>query len=248
MGANEFDHPFIAASYDVVEGSREDLDLYASIAEELAARSVLDIGCGTGTLAVRLAAEGLSVTGVEPAGEMLNVARSKPHAEKVSWIHGTAPDAVGMARDPQTSGLPADLAVMTANVAQVFLSDDDWLQTLRAVHTCLVPGGHLVFETRIPERRAWEDWARHRESTAHMPGVGTVRESFEITAVDLPYVSFRSENHLPDGTVVPAESTLIFRPLEDIERTLAESGFTLRETRDAPDRPGREWVVIAQRS
>lgn len=248
MPANEFDHPFVASTYDTVEGSREDLDLYASIADEMGARSVLDVGCGTGALAVRLAAEGRAVTGVDPAGEMLEVARGKPHAEKVHWIHGTAVDAVPVAEAPEARGLPAELAVMTGNVAQVFTRDEDWLATLRAVHACLVPGGHLVFETRIPERRSWEDWAQQRESRWHAPGVGEVREVFEVSEVDLPLVSFRSDSHLPDGTVVPSTSTLIFRSREEIARTLAEAGFEFLGTRDAPDRPGWEWVVIARRS
>lgn len=51
MAVNEFDHPFIAATYDQVEGSREDLDQYVGIARALGARSVLDIGAGTGTFA-----------------------------------------------------------------------------------------------------------------------------------------------------------------------------------------------------
>lgn len=242
MRVNEFDHPFVASSYDEVEGSREDLDLYVSVAGELRARSVLDIGCGTGVLAVRLAEDGYAVTGVDPAGAMLEVAREKPGADTVRWVHGTALDVPVATEDDRV-----DLAVMTGNVAQVFLTDSDWLATLSAVHTCLTPGGHLVFETRIPERRAWEDWAQWGESTRQIAGVGEVRDSFEVVDVDLPFVSFRSDNRLPDGSIVTAESTLVFRSLDAITQTLAAAGFEFVETRDAPDRPGREWVVIARR-
>lgn len=240
MPANEFDHPFVAASYDVMDGPRDDLDLYVDVARELGARSVLDIGCGTGTLAIRLAADGYAVTGVDPAGAMLDVARGKPGAERVRWVHGTAVDAAA------SGDLLVDLAVMTGNVAQVFLTDDDWLGTLRAVRACLVPGGHLVLETRVPERRAWEDWARHGTSTHAVPGVGEVTETFELLEVDLPFVTFRSDSRLPDGSVVGARSTLVFRPMAEIRRTLGEAGYRVVDVRDAPDRPGREWVVIAQ--
>jgi hypothetical protein len=44
-------------------------------------------------------------------------------------------------------------------VAQVFLADEDWAQALQGIHAALRPGGCLVFETRRPERRAWEEWA-----------------------------------------------------------------------------------------
>ena len=76
--------------------------------------------------------------------------------------------------------------------------------------------------------------------------MGTVREVFEVTEVELPLVSFRSDSHLPDGTVVPFTSTLTFRSLEQIQQTLVEAGFEFLEARDAPDRPGREWVVLAR--
>lgn len=238
--ASNFDNPISAAIYDQAEGSREDLDHYVAIVEELAADSVIDVGCGTGTLAIMLADRGRVVTGVDPAGAMLDVARAKPGAEKVRWLHGTA-EALPIVPS-------ADLAMMTGNVAQVFVTDEQWLGTLRAVHDALGPLGHLVFETRIPERRAWEEWTQRGSSTYQVEGVGTVRDVFEVVQVHEPYVTFRSDNTLPDGSVVPNESTLIFRSMPELERTLALAGFTICEVRDAPDRPGREWVVIAQRS
>ncbi|MFX0538386.1 class I SAM-dependent methyltransferase [Ornithinimicrobium sp. Y1847] len=239
--ANEFDHPLSAAIYDQAEGSREDLDHYAALVEELDARSVIDVGCGTGVFAIMLADRGLAVSAVDPAGAMLDVARAKPGAERVRWVHGTAELL------PDLPHPPVDLAVMTGNVAQVFLTDGQWLATLRALHDVLVPGGHLVFETRIPERRAWEEWATWGSSVFEVDGVGEVRDEFILLRVCEPYVTFSSDNTLPDGTVVPNESTLIFRSMPDLERTLTEAGFSIREVRDAPDRPDREWVVIAQR-
>ncbi len=80
------------------------------IAHEVEAQRVVDVGCGTGSLAVRLAARGFSVTGVDPAVASLDVARAKPHGELVTWVHGDATSLVGIEA--------ADLAVMTGNVAQ----------------------------------------------------------------------------------------------------------------------------------
>ncbi|MEJ7707650.1 MAG: class I SAM-dependent methyltransferase [Nocardioidaceae bacterium] len=51
---------------------------------------VLDVGCGTGTFALLLADRGLEVIGVDPAAGSLDVARAKPGAERVRWIHGDA--------------------------------------------------------------------------------------------------------------------------------------------------------------
>ncbi|HJF77110.1 MAG TPA: class I SAM-dependent methyltransferase [Brevibacterium linens] len=69
-----------------------------------------------------------------------------------SSVVGTTVD---VSADPRRQG-QFDLATMTANVAQVFLSDDDWMATLQAIKTCLRPGGHLIFEARRPADRGWE--------------------------------------------------------------------------------------------
>jgi SAM-dependent methyltransferase len=225
-----FSDPRLARIYDTFDGPRDDLSLYLDIADEVAARSVLDVGCGTGSLAVLLAASGRSVVGVDPALASLEIARAKD--SRVTWIRG---DATSL------PALQVDLATMTGNVAQVFLGDD-WEATLRGVHGALRPGGHLVFETRRPERRAWEDWARS------MPRVlGGVREQFELLGVSMPFVSFRHTYRFPDGSRVASESTLRFRSRAEIEASLVRCGFAVVDVRDAPDRPGREFVFIARK-
>jgi SAM-dependent methyltransferase len=47
-----FEHQRLVAIYDALDPDRSDLDLYADIADELGARHLLDVGCGTGTFAL----------------------------------------------------------------------------------------------------------------------------------------------------------------------------------------------------
>ena len=56
---------------------------------------VLDLGCGTGMLASRIASEGLQVFGADPALAMLRVARSRPGGERVIWLQVTVTDRDG---------------------------------------------------------------------------------------------------------------------------------------------------------
>ncbi|WP_067135094.1 class I SAM-dependent methyltransferase [Microtetraspora malaysiensis] len=235
-----FSHPRLALVYDAFDGDRDDLAAYLAIADELGAERVLDVGCGTGSLAVLLADGGRTVVGVDPAEASLEVARAKDPTGRITWIHGDA---------TTVPALDADLAVMTGNVAQVFLTDDDWARTLRGIHAALRPGGHLVFETRRPERRAWEDWAADTAPvTLDVPGVGSVEQRLAVTDVSLPFVSFRhTYRFLADGAVVTSDSTLRFRDRDEVGTSLAAGGYRVVDVREAPDRPGRELVFVAER-
>jgi SAM-dependent methyltransferase len=238
-----FDEPRLAAIYDALDPDRSDLDAYLAMVAEFGARSMLDLGCGTGVFALMLAERGIEVVGVDPAGASLDVARAKPGADRVTWIHGDA-SAI-------PAGASVDMVTMTANVAQVFVTDADWVATLAAVHGALRPGGYLVFESRDPARRAWEEWTEERtRSTTDIPGVGRVTDWVQVTDVidDGALVTFESPNVFEaDGTVITSRSTLRFRPREAIEAALVQSGFEVDDVRDAPDRPGRELVFVSRR-
>ncbi|MEV4642418.1 class I SAM-dependent methyltransferase [Actinoplanes sp. NPDC049548] len=236
-----FADPRLAAVYDALDGPRDDLPAYLSIADELGARRVVDIGCGTGSLALVLAGSGRTVVGVDPAAASLAVARSKDGAAAVEWHLG------GAAKTPQCR---ADVAMMIGNIAQVFLTDRDWDEALRGVRGALRSRGHVVFETRRPSFRAWEEWAADTGTvTRDVPGAGLVEQRFTLTAVDLPLVSFRfTYRFLSDGAVLVSDSTLRFREREEVEASLAAAGFRVLQVREAPDRPGREDVFIAQRA
>lgn len=231
----------LAEIYDPLDPDRSDLEAYAAIADELGVHSVLDVGCGTGTFACMLARRGLEVTGVDPATASLEVARSKPGAERVRWVHGDATSLPPM---------QVDLATMTGNVAQVFLGDRVWAETLQGIHAALAPGGHLVFETRPPAKEAWREWTRQRTyRRVDITGVGPVETWIVLTDVEPPFVSFRHTFVFgSDGTTVTSDSTLRFRDRDEVERSLRTAGFTVDEVRDAPDRPGRELVFLARRT
>jgi len=53
---------------------------------DLRGRRVLDVGCGTGRHAIRLAQAGADVTAIDFSSGMMGIAKSKPGAERVAWI------------------------------------------------------------------------------------------------------------------------------------------------------------------
>jgi SAM-dependent methyltransferase len=239
-----FANPRLAELYDHFDGDRSDLDAYLAIAQELSAHCVVDVGCGTGVFACLLANHGFDVIGVDPAEASLTVARRKPGADRITWLLGDARALTNCGEGPV-----ADLVTMTANVAQVFLSDEDWLATLGHIHAALLPTGHFVFEVRDPAQRAWEQWNREASSVSiTIDGTGTVEGWVELTEVALPFLSFRwSYRFGEDGATVTSDSTLRFRTRAEITDSLTASGFGVCDVRDAPDRPGKEFVFLARK-
>jgi SAM-dependent methyltransferase len=187
-----------------------------------------------------LADRGITVVGIDPARASLDVAKGKPGSDRVRWICG---DAAAI------PALRADLATMTANVAQAIAAPEAWRRTLQRAHRALRPGGRLVFETRDPAARAWESWNRAAShGVTEIPGVGTVESWVELVDVSLPVVTFRwTYVFAADGQRLSSDSTLRFRDREEVEADLIARGYDLLEVRDAPDRPGKEFVFLARR-
>lgn len=237
----EFRHPRLAAIYDALDPDRSDLDVYVAIIDELGAERVLDVGCGTGTFALLLAQRGYDVVAVDPAVVSIAVARSKPGAGRVCWVEGDATAA---------SVTDRDVTTMTANVVQHIVDPQHWQATLRAVCAALRPGGYLVFETRDPAARGWERWTR--EATYRLtsvPGEGNVESWVEVTDFSWPLVSLGwTFVFASDGATLTSASTLRFRERDEVEASLLNNGFEILQVRDAPDRPGREFVFVARRT
>src|SRR5439155_26821857 len=82
-----FAEPKLAEIYDLLDSpDRLDLAPYLAITDEFHAHSVLDLGCGTGTPACRLAALVNEVVGIDRAAGSLVVDIRQAYAEQVRWI------------------------------------------------------------------------------------------------------------------------------------------------------------------
>lgn len=236
-----FANPQLVAVYDAFDGDRDDLEAYRAIAEEFSARTVIDLGCGTGVFARSLATSGIRVIGIDPAQASIDFAEAAAASASadVDFRRGTSADI---------PALDADLVTMTGNVAQVFLGLDELRGVFADCARGLRPGGHLVFESRIPEVRPWTDWAGRAPRTLTVEGIGEVTETFVLGQIDLPFVAFTHLYRFADtGDTIGSQSRLRFHEKAEITSALEQTGFTVREVRDAPDRTGKEWVFIAEK-
>lgn len=207
----------LVALYDDDNPDGPDHDFYRALADESGARSVIDLGCGTGILTVTLAEPDRRVVGIDPSATMLDHARGRPGAAAVTWVHGDSRQL------PETS---VDLAVMTGNVAQ-HIGDEDWARTLLDLRGALRHGGTLAFESRNPAAEAWLGWTsteRTTRGTAH----GPLEEWSEAEEVAPGVVRLVASNRFTDtGETIVETVTLHFRTRSELERQLHAAGFAV---------------------
>lgn len=244
MTIAEFSDPRLVAIYESVNpyGPGEQPDFYAGLAHELRARTIVDLGCGTGLITRALAARGYDTSGVEPSAAMVALARAGESGDRVRWIEG---DASALRRDA------ADLAIMTGHVAQFFVTDESWRDALLALRRTVRPGGRLAFETRNPSARAWERWTSEHVSTVRDPLAGAIDTWTEVDSIDGDVVSFTNHYRFrATGDDIVSKARLRFRSENELRTSLADAGFEIERLYGDWDRrravpETRELIVVA---
>lgn len=120
--------------------------VYQRVAQLACGPDVLDVGCGTGSLSLRLAARGFHVTGVDLSAEMLDLARQKPASPvPVRWLQTSALELID--HFP-----PESFDTICCVLLLSELSAPERSETLRQCHRLLRPRGQLLVadEVRAP--------------------------------------------------------------------------------------------------
>lgn len=108
--------------------------------------AVLEIGCGTGTLAALMLKRGANVVGIDVSERMLSVARET--APKAELLHLTATEIDGMG----TERFDAIVSMMTFSE----LSDDELAYVLKAARSLLKADGKLIVADEVVPTSWWQ--------------------------------------------------------------------------------------------
>ena len=189
-------------------------------------QSLLDLGCGTGSITLALAAAmppGARVTGVDLAPKMIEIARRR--APQHEWV-------VGDICDPPVAG-KFDLIVICFHTLQMLLTDAQLHQAFRSIAAYLAPAGRFAFDIYQPNL-AWlnsvdpapsvarqyidstgrgidvvEANSRYDSSTAILSGEWTLRDSATGRPIEIEPIVQRVRQYFP----------------ADIDQALAQSGM-----------------------
>lgn len=194
--------PRLADFYDLDNGWADDTRYCATLAGQ--ARSMLDLGCGTGLLAAGCGDICDRVVGVDPAVAMLDIARRRLGGGKVRWVEGDGRNV--------RLGEKFDLIVLTGHAFQVFLSDGDMLAALQTIAAHLAPDGRFIFDSRNALCEEWREWGPDdsRRQVQH-PKHGAV-ESWNAAVHDpaTGIVTYETFYRLGSGELLQAASQIRF--------------------------------------
>jgi SAM-dependent methyltransferase len=243
-----------AEAYDRIYGEKDygrECALLVDIFRKYAAqpvRSVLDLGTGTGSHAVRLAERGFQVLGVDRSGPMLAKAREKARELGPEASIAFTESDIRQFRTPRRF----DAVLMMFAVLGYLTVDEDLSAGLATVRRHLNPGGLFVFDV-------WYAPAVEREGPTRRARLVATDERGDLRrivsgeldrAARTCRVSIALERSV--GGTVATETTEVHQmryfDRREVEHFLSEAGLELRALTAFPsvERPPDEttWNVI----
>jgi SAM-dependent methyltransferase len=205
---------------------------------------VLDLGCGPGLYAQKLAAQGITVTGVDISSNSIDYAREQADQAGLR-VEYLCQDFLTINYDGEY-----DMVMQVYGELCVF-SPKQRDDLLRHIREALIPNGQLVFDVSTRVHRA-----RHGAKTRWyaVTGSGFWRPHDHLvleTGFDYPEQSVYCDQYIviePDGTLTTYRNWFQDYTLETITTLLETQGFCVKSAWSdlcgTPYDPGTEWIGI----
>jgi SAM-dependent methyltransferase len=237
---------------------RRDVPFWRNLARQAGGR-VLELGCGTGRIALPLGRAGVPLVGIDRSAPMLARARQRVRRARLQTaVRLVRGDIRHLPFGGASGGGSFALVMAPYGVLQSLLRERDLAATLQAVHRVLEPGGTFGMEL-VADLPSWEEYRqrvslkgwRRGSSNAHVTLVETVRQdrARRLTIFDQEFterVAGRRRVH---------RFALAFRTLSvpQMARRLGKAGFEvtalLGDYKGAAwDARAEVWVILARRA
>ncbi|MBP0723751.1 class I SAM-dependent methyltransferase [Bacillus sp. RG28] len=186
--------------------------------------SIVDIGCGTGTLPILLAKKGYSVTGIDLSEEMLSMAMEKAEQEKV-----TIP--FYMQNMMELEGFEnIDCISILCDSLNYLQSEEEVAMTFQKVHESLKSGGLFIFDVhsiyKIKEIFANETFFIDDENLSLVWNCSQGEEDYSVEH-DLVFFMRDEESDLYERFEEYHIQTTF--PVKTYEKLLKEAGFQIKK-------------------
>ncbi len=200
---------------------------------EIAVRSSLDIGCGTGVLCEILHGQGIQAFGMDLSEGMIAVAR-----ERNPEIEYEVANMVTYRPERQF-----DLVTCTGDALNHIIEPKDIRQIFRNVYAYLSEGGHFIFdllnEDEVPDSEPFD-----------MPYSDSVRAQLCVTRKPGGLIELKTRVYENDVLKVEECITETLHDREMICGMLRECGFEIRQCANRlleDENPGTTWFIVAQK-
>jgi SAM-dependent methyltransferase len=222
----EFTDP---ANYDLeeAEGSMPRIRFYADLAQEIGG-AALEVACGTGLVALPIAARGIPVTGLDLARPMLAHARMKARRQNLRI------DLVEADARQFHFGKQFALIYITGNAFQAFLRRGDQERFLACVKRHLAPRGIFAFETRNPsgheltDRPEEEHWFTYHNLDGHRVEVSGTQRYDPLSQV-MHWTTYRRWQAPAGSRMTTTRIACRFTYPSELGTLLQENGFRIVE-------------------
>jgi len=237
----------LAGAYDVLmrdAAYRRRADLLTQRLQKKKVKTVLDLGCGTGTIACLLAERGFRVTAVDSSPEMLTEAERKAQGLE------NRPFFLCQSIEKLRLLEPVDAAVSTLDVLNYLTGPKAVQETFRRVRRCLSSGGLFFFDVNTPYKLRRMDGQLWLDETEDVYCVWRTEFS-ERTKVCTYWVDLFTRT--PNGTWLRSGERHRERAyeLDELRQWLTEAGFRkIKVVGDLTTRPPKpdedRWIFQAR--
>ena len=232
---------------------RRDVPFWRNVAHG-AGGTALELGCGTGRIAMPLGRAGVSLVGIDRSDAMLARARRRIRRARLG---GRVSIVRGDIRALPFPSSTFSLVIAPYGVLQSLLRERDLSATLRAVHGVLRPGCTFGVEL-VADLPSWDEYKKrvslkgwkNRRGGAHVTLVETVRQdrARHLTIFDQEFTERIGRARLTRRFALTFRTLTVPQMVRRLEKAGFEITALLGDYRGAAwDARAEVWIILARR-